>query len=152
MNLEILEGDVFTTFPKNISIWWDDARAYPDGYDVGLSFDTEGGNRLVIFMSEPQFEQLRDAIGPTHSSGGEGNRLENLIDERGCHKVQARNRQLKDIEKGTSSNSRSYNFKKWFAGERDLPGLCTMYYNDYLPGHERGHTLTDDCQIDPPIP
>ncbi len=156
MEFQIEDGYVFTTFPKDIKILTDDNTKSPGGY-IGIGFqevgaDAEGVRDLVIFMSGPQLEQLKDAIGPTHPSGRGGNRLDNFIDESRCHKVQVRSRQLKDQEKDTRSNARSYNFKKWFAGERALPGLWTKYYTDYLPGHERGHQLTDACRIAPPIP
>ena len=105
-----------------------------------------GKSYLVLMLERDQLESLKDAlgVGPGRNRVTYG-RLQKLIYDSGCLKVQTRVKQLAKLDKEAGgSNHRSNNFSKWFAGEMPLPRR-SIYYDDYLPGHEYGHAVTKDC-------
>ena len=137
----------FISFPK-------DSRFMVDDDDNYFAIEIRHGkSSLVLMLERDQRDDLMRALGVgSNRDRSTYRRLQKLIDESGCLKVQARVKQLSKLEKETTGrNHRSHNFKKWFAGEKPLPRR-SWYYEDYLPGHECGHTLVEDCRGIPPLP
>ena len=137
----------FVNLPKDTQF-----VVYDDGEYAPIEI-RHGKSSLVLMLERDQHESLIQALGfgPSRNRGTYGH-LQRLIDESGCLKVQTRVKQLSKLEKETTGrNHRSYNFKTWFAGKRTLPGRWTSYYDDYLPGHEYGHPLTESCRISPSL-
>ena len=136
----------FINLPKDSQFMVDDAENC-----VAIEIKN-GKSSLVLMLERDQHDDLMRAlgVGPSYNRGTHG-RLQKLIDESGCLKVQARAKQLYELDKEAGgSYHRSHNFKKWFVGEKTLPGR-SMYYDDYLPGHEKGHAITEDCRTPPPL-
>ena len=126
----------FVNLPKDTQF-----VVYDDGEYAPIEI-RHGKSSLVLMLERDQHESLIQALGfgPSRNRGTYGH-LQRLINESGCLKVQIRVKQLIKTRQRSRSGSlhRSYNFKKWFAGKRTLPGRWTSYYDDYLPGHEFGH-------------
>ena len=136
----------FINLPKNSQFIVDDSENY---FAIEMR---HGKSSLVLMLERDQYESLiyELGFGPTSNRGTYG-RLQKLIDENGCLRVQTRAKQLYELDKEAGgSNHRSHNFKKWFAGEKALPGEWTRYYKDYMPGHEHGHPATESCRTSPP--
>ena len=130
----------FVNLPKDTQF-----VVYDDGEYAPIEI-RHGKSSLVLMLERDQHESLIQALGfgPSRNRGTYGH-LQRLIDESGCLKVQTRVKQLAKLDKEAGgSNHRSNNFSKWFAGEMPLPRR-SIYYDDYLPGHEYGHAVTKDC-------
>lgn len=142
------EHTVFINMPKGTQfVVYDDGEFSPIEIRYGKS-------SLVLMLEKDQRTGLVQALGfEPGRNGGTYRRLQRLIDQSGCLKVQRRAKQLYTLDKAAGgSNHRSHNFKKWFAGEKSLPGRLALYYEDYLPDHGYGHPVTEDCRTPPPSP
>ena len=138
----------FINLPKDSQFRVDDEENY-------LAIEIRHGeSSLVLMLERDQYDDLMRALGiGANCNRSTYGRLQQLVEYSGCSKVQTRAKQLYALDKEAGgSNHRSYNFKKWFAGEKELPASWTRYYDDYLPGHEHGHKLVEDCRGAPPLP
>ena len=114
----------FINLPKNSQFIVDDSENY---FAIEMR---HGKSSLVLMLERDQYESLiyELGFGPTSNRGTYG-RLQKLIDENGCLRVQTRAKQLYELDKEAGgSNHRSHNFKNGSPARRlyRVSGLGTI--------------------------